>query len=89
MRKPYVPLYASSAVCIVIGLLLLVVDLVESAHLAPKAVSVRSLLHWNIPVEIGLLLTAVGVYHFALGIMVDRECQKESSKKNFLDQEVM
>jgi hypothetical protein len=64
-------------------------DLVAAAQLDQNAPSLVSLLRWNRPVEFGTVLIMVGVYHFVLGLLVDKSYQDVPKQVNFLDQDVM
>jgi hypothetical protein len=86
MRKPYVYLYTSSAVLLVIGFLLIAMDLVTKAQGVAPNTGILALLDLKASaVQGGLVAMAVGLYHFFLGRQVDLAYHKPDPKVDLLE----
>ncbi len=86
MRKPYVYLYTSSAVLLVIGCLLIAMDLVLKAQGVPTNTGILALLDIKASaVQAGLAAVVVGLYHFVLGWKVDCAYNKPEPKVDLLE----
>lgn len=92
MCKAYAHMYASSALTLIVGFLLIAMDLAMRSQ-GVKDVGLLSLVDYHSPaIQAGVFLLGVSVYHFVLGIKLDanyqsyvESTQKLAVKDNFLD----
>lgn len=66
-------LYVSSAVMLLFGMLLPLMDMATRMAQRPQAVdTVIEMVEWNPYSQAGVVLGALSILHFALGIMADK-----------------
>jgi hypothetical protein len=87
MHKPYVYLYSSCAILFTMGYLLMTMWLATKLAGAPKGTSISDVLDFRDSItQVSSLLMFMGIYHFILGVKVDRSmknlCQDQADLSN-------
>lgn len=80
MHKPYVYIYVSSVLFLLVGFMLIAMDLAVKSNVPGHVGSVLSYVDMKAPAfQAGAFLLLIGVYHFILGVKVD-SCYNKTHK---------